>query len=180
MTTAMIDSKNEQTARRYFELIGELRAGKHESLERLMELWETDGVFEFNGPGSLNGAFHGATAIRTLYANRLRANGMRLRVETSRGQPDDVSLGLVETHVDHLRSTESKVLAGWKTTVTAGEHGFDVPGSHEFTFGSNGKLQRLRVSVSHKPEASRLRNLSMAGLSIQDLGKLSTAAWMVV
>jgi hypothetical protein len=180
MTTTTKNGTNEQTARRYFALIGELRAGKAESLDRLMELWEPEGIFEFNGPAPLNGAFHGATAIRTLYANRLKASGMPLRLETSRAQPDDVSLGLVETHVETVRSAEAKVLAGWKTTVAAGQHGFDVPGSHEFVFGDDGKIKRLRVSVSHKPVPSRLNHLSMEGLHVRDLGKLSTAAWMVV
>ena len=52
-------------------------------------------------------------------------------------------------------------------------------GSHQFTF-ERGKIKKLRVLTSAKATESQLERLSLEGLQVEDLGRLSLAAWPVV
>jgi hypothetical protein len=70
------------------------------------------------------------------------------------------------------------VVAGWTTVVgTRDAHGFQVSGSHSFTF-KDGKISNLRVVVSPKHDATE--QFDADALSVDDVGRLSLAAWMVV
>jgi ketosteroid isomerase-like protein len=165
---------------RYFSLIHDLRNGDEESVPRLMDLWDTDGTFEFAGASPVIGTFHGAVAIRTLYQNRLRANGRKVTVETTAATPEDLTLGVVETHVTHVRTNGDRVAAGWRTTIGTTEgQGFDVAGSHLFVFDGD-KIKSLRVTVSPKADQSQLAELRAERLTVNDVGRLSVAAWAVV
>ena len=166
---------------KYFKLIRDLRNGKEQAVPGLMQLWNQDGIFEFAGSPPVVGTFKGEMAIATLYQNRLRANGMNMKLETiAAKEAQDVNLGLVDTEVTSLRTDGNRVIVAWNTTVgTADNHGFDVAGSHMFEF-EDGKIKNLRVSVSPKPDQSKLKNLRLDDLSVTDVGRLSMAAWAVV
>jgi hypothetical protein len=164
----------------YFKLIRSLRAGDENSVPRLMELWDPEGTFDFAGSPPLVGTFKGAVAIQTLYANRVKTPGMKLQLEGKSGKSRDVTLGVVDTEVTHLRTDGNRAVVGWRTTIgTEEKQGFDVAGSHLFTF-QNGKIKTLRVSISPKPDESQIANLSTTDLSVSDIGRLSLAAWPVV
>jgi hypothetical protein len=60
---------------------------------------------------------------------------------------------------------------------TRDEQGFQVSGSHSFTF-RDGKIAHLRIVVSPKPDDAE--RFDRAALSVDDIGRLSLAAWMVV
>ena len=172
--------ERKEIVRRYFELIQELRGGNEEAVPQLMKLWDEDGTFEFVGAPPVVGTFEGAMAIHTLYKNRVQSYRMPLSLESSGDGPIDVALNVVETNVSHLREREGRVLVGWRTTIgTAEGHGFDVAGSHQFTFEGD-KIKRLRVTVSPKADESRMESLSLKDLSVSDVGRLSLAAWPVV
>jgi hypothetical protein len=165
---------------KYFKLIRDLRNGKEKAVHGLMELWNKEGTFEFAGSPPVVGTFKGEMAIETLYQNRLKAYGMNVKIETRSAEPQDVNLGLVDTEVTNLRTDDNRVIAAWSTTIgTTDNRGFDVAGSHLFEF-ENGKIKNLRVSVSPKPEQSKLETLRLDELSVTDVGRLSLAAWPVV
>ena len=166
---------------KYFKLIRDLRNGKETAVPGLMELWDQDGTFEFSGAPPVAGTFKGEMAIKTLYQNRLKASGMNMKIETlAAKEPQDVNLGLVDTEVTNLRTDGDRVVVAWNTTVgTTENRGFDVAGSHLFEF-EGGKIKNLRVSVSPKPDKSKLKNLRLDDLSVTDVGRLSMAAWAVV
>ena len=71
----------EQIVERYFAYIRDLRRGDEAAADRLMELWDDDGVFEFAGAPPVTGTFKGHNAIHVLYKNRAKAAGMRLTLE---------------------------------------------------------------------------------------------------
>jgi ketosteroid isomerase-like protein len=170
----------EKVVNTYFKLIRSLRNGDEKSVPRLMDLWDHEGTFDFAGSPPLVGTFKGALAIQTLYLNRVKTPGMKLQLETRSAKAQDVTLGVVDTEVTHLRTDGNRAIAGWRTTIGTKENqGFDVAGSHLFTF-QNGKIKSLRVSISPKPDQSQLENLRMADLSVADVGRLSLAAWPVV
>lgn len=164
----------------YFSAISALRNGASASVDNLMNLWHPEGTFEFAGSAPVVGKFVGETAIRTLYKNRLNSNGMPLTLELSGQNAVNVNLGLVVTDLSHLRYKDDQIIVGWKTTIgTTSGQGFDVAGSHLFTF-EDGKISKLRVNVSPKADESTEQSLSLSGLSVQDVGRLSLAAWPVV
>lgn len=170
----------EKVVNTYFDLIRSLRAGDETSVPRLMDLWDPDGSFEFAGAPPVVGTFKGAVAIQTLYANRVKTSGMKLQLESPSAKQRDVTLGVVDTEVTHLRTDGNRAVVGWRTTIGTKENqGFDVAGSHLFTF-RDGKIKTLRVSISPKPDQSSLQSLRAADLTVSDVGRLSLAAWPVV
>lgn len=173
--------KNEEAlVENYFEQIQSLREGNEKSVDELMKLWSADGVFEFSGSAPLIGTFKGEMAIRTLYNNRLKSNGMELELDAGRNDLKSFNLGIVKTDISHIKTNEDKVIVGWKTTIgTKDGLGYDIAGSHLFLI-ENEKITSLRVTISSKAETSSLEELSMDELSIQDIGRLSLAAWPVV
>ncbi len=178
MKTEITDYKLE-VAKKYFSLINELRNGREGSIDGLMELWHPDGTFDFCGSSPVVGSFKGSMAINALYKNRLCANGMSVKLGSGK-ELRETAMGIVETDVTHMREKENKVIAGWRTTIGTKEGtGFDVAGSHMFTI-EDGKITSLRVNVSHKADQSKLSDLTLDNLSVQDVGRLSLAAWPVV
>ena len=177
----METQEHEKIVSRYFEYIRALRKGEKGSVERLVELWDVDGMFEFAGAPPLHGKYVGRTAILTLYKNRLQANGMSLKLEggsSKEREAQDASLGLVDTEVKRVHSYNGKIIAGWSTLIgTSDGRGFAVAGSHTFTF-KDGKIASLRIVVSPKPD--KTSNLRMEGLTVNDIGRLALAAWPVV
>jgi len=175
-------NQNEQVVSTYFELITGLRTGVDGSVEKLAELWAPDGVFEFAGSPPVTGTFVGINAITVLYRNRFAASGMPLRLEGTDSKTTDgleTALGVVETDVHRVRNLDDdRVVAGWTTLIgTADQHGFQVSGSHSFTF-KDGKITHLRVVVSPKPD--EIEGFDRQALSVDDIGRLSLAAWAVV
>ena len=180
METPTYNTKNTKLVKEYFKLIGQLRRGDESSVEKLMNLWHPDGVFEFAGSPPVVGTFKGHLAINTLYQNRLRASGMKVNLDMGKEKMREASLGIVDTQVSHIREKENQVMAGWKTTIgTEQGQGFDIAGSHLFTF-ENDKIKNLRLNISPKHDKSQNEKLSLSELSVTDVGRLSLAAWPVV
>lgn len=183
---------------RYFELIRELRKGEPEAVDKLVELWADNGVFEFAGAEPVTGIYKGRNAIHVLYKNRVGACDMPLKLVGDGARPAasdiarDVALGVVDTQVNRMRTLSAghasdksdagarsqRVAVGWTTVIgTADQRGFQVTGNHAFTF-KNGKISALKVMVS--PKADTTPGLSLDGLAVADIGRLSLAAWAVV
>lgn len=181
MDTNLETVARENLVNHYFDLIKRLRAGDAKSVDELMALWHPDGVFEFAGAAPVIGSYKGHVAIKTLYQNRLLANGMSVQLEGhQREQLREASMAIVATEVTHLRSKGEQLIAGWRTTIgTNTDEGFDISGSHLFTFDGN-LIVGLRVNISATTDQSANANLRLEGLSVQDVGRLSLAAWPVV
>jgi ketosteroid isomerase-like protein len=180
MATELKTPNYDEIVNTYFERIRDLRSGKGDAVERLIELWDDDGIFEFAGSPPVTGTFRGKNAIHVLYKNRLNANGMPLRLEAARGESDrDAALGLVDTEVHRTRRMGvNKVVAGWTTVVgTEDKRGFQVSGSHTFEF-KNGRIASLRIVVSPRPDTTP--QFRLEGLEVDDIGRLALAAWAVV
>jgi ketosteroid isomerase-like protein len=183
MATKAVETKHQEIVRSYFSYIRELRTGKEEAVDNLIQLWDADGVFEFAGAPPLVATFQGRNAIHVLYKNRFLANGMPLQLDfKDKAKADvDVALGIVDTEVHRMREMNgSKVVAGWTTVIgTDNGQGFQVSGAHTFTF-RDGKIRNLKVVISPQPEAAKTANLSADELAVDDIGRLSLAAWAVV
>ena len=176
-----LTEKEEGLVNEYFKQIEALRAGVDSAVDRLTDMWDVDGVFEFCGAPPLNAKYSGRTAIKTLYKNRLHANGMEVKLEEESSKKlklDEVTLADVKTDVGKMRAHDGKLVAGWTTRVgTHQKVGVNVSGSHTFSF-HDGKISSLKVVVS--PKADDAPNLAMEGLSVKDIGRLALAAWPVV
>ena len=172
---------NEKLVKTYFSYIHDLRTGVPGSVEKLVDLWTQDGTFEFAGSPPVVGSFHGRAAIQALYKNRFAANKMPIALEMDASKPAPerhAALGVVETEVNHIRHRDGHIIAGWTTVMgTVDGRGFQVPGSHTFTF-KEGKISSLKIVVSPKPEEAK--NLKLSNLGVEDVGRLALAAWAVV
>lgn len=83
-----------------------------------------------------------------------------------------------ETRCPCRPTHDGKLVAGWTTRVgTHQKAGFEVSGSHTFMF-KDGKICALKVVVS--PKADDSPTLTLAGLTVNDIGRLALAAWAVV
>ncbi len=180
MATLNYNSENSRVVEQYFKLISRLRNRDEAAVEKLLELWHPEGVFEFAGSPPVVGIYKGITAIQTLYKNRLNSSGMNLKLDFGKENLREISLGIVDTQATHLREKENQVIVGWRTIIaTEDKKGFDIAGSHLFNF-EEGKIKNLRVNISPKPDKSLDKNITEADFSIQDVGRLSLAAWAVV
>ncbi|MDD5558686.1 nuclear transport factor 2 family protein [Candidatus Methylomirabilis sp.] len=181
MANERVEKQHEQIVEAYFRHIRDLRTGKTGSVEALLNLWDADGTFEFAGSPPVTGTFQGRNAIHTLYKNRFHSNRMPLKLEGTGKKPapmQETALGVVDTEVHRIKVMDEKIVAGWITKIgTQDERGFQVAGSHTFTF-KNGKISSLKVVVSPRPEAAP--HLNLEGLTVDDIGRLSLAAWPVV
>jgi hypothetical protein len=173
---------------RYFGYIRDLRAGKEEAVDQLVDLWDDEGVFEFAGAPPVVGTFTGRNAIHALYKNRMKANGMplKLSVDGRAAAAREAALGLVDTRIHRVRSIDKnpsskspeRVAVGWTTVIGTDEgRGFEVSGNHTFAFKGD-RIASLKVVVS--PKADKSDGLRLEGLSVDDIGRLSLAAWAVV
>lgn len=175
-----VEPRHEKLVEEYFRHIKALRSGKEQAVERLVGMWDSDGRFEFAGAPPVVATFEGINAIHVLYRNRLLANDMRMKLQGKNEKGLEAALGVVETDVHRIRALEDKVVAGWNTTIgTRDGQGFEVSGSHTFTF-RDGKILSLRIVVSPRAQEARTENLSMDALAVDDVGQLSLAAWTVV
>lgn len=174
---------------RYFSYIRDLRTGKEEAVDKLVDLWDEDGVFEFAGAPPVVGTFKGRNAIHALYKNRVKACGMPLKLngDARTAAAREVALGTVDTRIHRVRSldknlpaeaTPERVAVGWTTVIgTSDQRGYEVSGNHTFTF-KNDRIASLKVVVS--PKADKSDGLRLEGLAVDDIGRLSLAAWAVV
>lgn len=181
MKTQPVENKQARLVERYFDTIRDLRSGKPGAVEHLVDLWDADGVFEFAGAPPVSATFKGRNAIHVLYKNRFEANGMPLRLEGEGTEHEvEAALGVVDTEVHRMRQLDDKVVAGWTTTIgTRDRRGFAVSGSHTFSF-RDGKIAALKVVVSPRAETAKTADLQLEGLAVDDIGRLSLAAWAVV
>ena len=176
--------KTEKLVRLYFKYIKDLRNKQEKAVENLVDMWDEDGIFEFVGSPPVTGTFKGLNAITTLYKNRLQSNNMKVKLEgvnatSKKTQIHETELGLVDTTIDKIRiMDDDTAVATWISVIsTTDKQGFQVSGSHHFSFKDE-KITNLKIVVSPKPEQADALNINE--LSIQDVGQLSLAAWAVV
>ena len=95
---------------RYFAYIRDLRAGNEEVVDKLVDLWDEDGVFEFAGAPPVTGTFKGRNAIHALYKNRAKASGMPLKLngDARAAAAHQAALGLVDTRVHRVRPLDKE------------------------------------------------------------------------
>ena len=181
MSAATTASSSQKVVDKYFALIKDLRNHKEGSVEKLVDLWDEDGIFEFAGAPPVTGTFRGLMAIHTLYKNRFQASGMPLKLEADSAKKKNIALGVVDTEVHRTRmlgGSAEKIVAGWTTRLSTDDgRGFNVSGAHTFTF-KNGKISTLKVVISPKPDSAP--KLAIEGLTVNDIGRLALAAWPVV
>lgn len=174
-----VQAPEQKVVESYFRHIRELRDGKATAVQALLDLWNPDGVIEFAGASPVTGSFRGRNALHVFYKNRLQSKNMAVKLDrkTKTSKETDV-VDLIESEPQHIRAEDGAVVANWNTVVsTRAGQGFQVAGSHTFTF-RGGKIANIRVVVS--PQAEPMKDLRIEGLTVDDIGRLSLAAWAIV
>ena len=171
------ETSHEKVAQAYFHHIRDLRSGKSGAVEQLLDLWDEDGTFEFAGSPPVTGTFQGRNALQAFYKNRLQSQRMTVKLESA-PKGHEVALQVVDSEPQRIKADGDTVVAHWTTVVgTQDGRGFQVAGTHTFSF-RNGRISGLKVIVSPRPE--KAEKLKFEGLTVDDIGRLSLAAWAIV
>lgn len=166
--------RNEKLIATFFKRLQEIHGGDEKAVERMLALWDEDGVVRLVGIHPYAGEFHGRNAIAVLYRNITRSSGMTIKL----GARAQTSLGPRQFEVESIEASGDRVVATWKTTITTKDgRGFAVSGGDTFTF-KGGKIATDSCIMSTKPEA--VKGFKLAELSVSDIGTLALAAWAVV
>ena len=176
----MTGEQHLSTIQKYFEELNKVYTREPGAVERLLELWNDDGVFEFCGAPPVTGVFHGKNAVHVLYKNRFHLRGMPVTLQgTATIGPKSSSVQFVHRRIDRVNVVADDVITAWTTATigAAGDAGFECSGNYTCTF-RDGKIAKVRVVVSPKGEAAE--GLRFEDLSIDDIGRLALAAWAVV
>ena len=118
-------------------------------------------------PALVKGMLVSVHVASQLLEDESARGGLRVDAQIQRSSADDL-----------LAAMDGKVVAGWATEVgTTDKRGFSVSGSHTFKF-KDGKILSLKVVVS--PKADETPQFDLNSVGVEDIGRLSLAAWMVV
>ncbi len=147
--------------KQYFAAYHDIRSGKEDAVDRMLDLWDEEGELAFVGPPPASADFRGEFALRTLFKS----------IATSRGDGAKLDLQDVEVRGD-------KAVARWTLRSESGKSaGLAIDGANTFQFKGD-KIRRVDlVTNAHPAEGSRL---TIKDLSVTDIGRLALAAWAVV
>jgi hypothetical protein len=174
-----MDKERKRLMDTFVDRIKELHAGKKESVGKMLELWDQDGLWEYAGPPPLVGSFRGTVALNVLFKNLTTVSEMELPRGTKRS-------GVVTVHDFKVLGSSATAEKGdleWVQVLGFGDaNGGALRGHVSFTFKGR-KIGSVRAVIMPVPEASdRLlpRGLSLGDLTVKDIGRLALAAWAVV
>jgi len=163
----------------FFSYLGKLHEGDESVVEKVVELWDDEGVWEFLGAYPSEGKFKGKVALQVLFKNLAHSATMPVFLE--KGKITNIESRKFEIRDMHV--VGEMVVANWDQVVTTKDgRGIAISGSTKFHFKGD-KISKLDVIALPKSEAE-LRKLmpalSMKELTITDIGRLALAAWAVV
>ena len=165
----------------YFDYLNQVYEQKEGALEKLLDLWDDDGIFEFCSTPPVTGTFHGKNAIHALYKARANVKGMPVNLEGNRTDAvyEEAALGFVKREIDRMQTVNKDRVTAWTTAyiATADGRGFKCVGNYTAQFKS-GKISKVRITIS--PTVDAVSDLKLEGLSVDDIGRLALAAWAVV
>jgi len=165
----------------YFDYLNQVYEQKEGAIEKLLDLWDDDGVFEFRSTPPVTGVFHGKNAIHALYKARSNVKGMPLKLEgrSTDAVHEEAALGFVKREVNLMKTVNKDRVTAWTTAyiATSDGRGFQCAGNYTCTF-KNGKISKVQITIS--PTVDAAPDLTLEGLTVNDIGRLALAAWAVV
>lgn len=169
----------------YISLINGIRfSGEASAIDTLMTLWEPTGVFEFTDTPGFPTLYSGSAAIRSRYEAMLHAGELVLALEGTGGGAAQTQLGPTLNRLVGVTPNANGVNATVATCYsTADGRGFQVQ-TNTFVFTFNPRSGRLsyvteRVSMD-AVDCTLLAGTTRENLSVNDIGRISLAAWAVV
>lgn len=175
MSTTSEAKKREQVVTEFFVHLKAIHSGKVETIDKMLALWDDEGVVKLIGLYPYAGEFVGINAISVLYHNVARSAGMSIKLKDSKMK---TTLGPRKFEVESIQSVGDKVVATWRTEITTKEKvGFEISGGDTFYF-KEGKILRDMCTMSTQP--AEIKGFKLQNLSVSDIGRLALAAWAVV
>jgi hypothetical protein len=158
------------TAQSYFEQVQvldyEIATGGQFDPTALMALWDPQGVLTLVGPPPIGTrTFTGAGEISEFY--RKRASG------TIGKELNEVVWNLDATGAS---ADGALTVRGTRYMVDTNNQGFEVTFQHNFRLNPNGSIKSL---VLHVDDPRPTRFAPLGTLSVHDMGRLTSVAWMV-
>lgn len=160
---------NLAAVRRYFREIQRLdraaMAGQPVDVGAIMRLWAADSQLVLTGPEAIGKhEFSCYKDLAGFYEGR--ANGV----------PKLLSTLFARVNVVNAKSGQHIVASGVRYAVNSRGEGIEAPFTHNFKFDARGRISSLHINIG-QPGPTELA--PQGRLSIQDMGELARAAWMV-
>jgi len=175
MDTTADTKKREKVVKEFFGHLKAIHSGKVEAIDKMLALWDDEGVVKLIGLYPYAGEFVGINAISVLYHNVARSAGMPLQLK---GGKMKTTLAPRKFEIESIHSVGDKVVATWRTEITTSEKvGFEMSGGDTFYF-KEGKISRDMCTMSTRP--AEIKGFNLGSLSVNDIGRLALAAWAVV
>ncbi|MDD5385401.1 MAG: nuclear transport factor 2 family protein [Gallionella sp.] len=175
MTTTAEAKRREKVVTEFFEYLKAIHSGNIEAIDKMLALWDDEGVVKLIGLYPYSGEFVGVNAISVLYHNVARSAGMPVRLKDSKLK---TTLGPRKFEIESIHSIGNKVVATWRTEITTKDKvGFEMSGGDTFYF-KEGKISRDLCTMSTRP--AEVQGFKLGSLSVNDIGRLALAAWAVV
>lgn len=165
----------------FFEYMDAFHRGDESAIEKMLDIWDDEGSFEFAGAYPLVGEFRGRAALNVLFKNLANSSSMPVLLE----KKGDAVLKNLEVKLTEVELFGDRAMANFEQVVsTKDNRGIFIVGSGTFTFKEH-EITNVKLTVMPLPklEGTTLKvpeRLSMKELTIRDIGRLSLAAWAVV
>ncbi len=165
---------------RFFEYSAALHEGDESVVEKLLDLFDEDASWEFLGRYPLVGKFRGRMALHVLFKNQAQAAAMTIPLEARKeARISKISPVVVQDTV----ADGGKAVVNWDQWVHLdGHEAFPLTGCTTFYF-KHGKIGRVTGIVLPRRDVSDKAlpaEMSLADLTVDDIGRLALAAWPVV
>ena len=175
MDTTAKEKRREKVVAEFFKHLMAIHSGKVEAIDKMLTLWDDEGVVKLIGLYPYAGEFVGINAISVLYHNVARSAGMPVKLKYSKMK---ATLGPRKFEIESIQSVGDKVVATWRTEITTKEKvGFEMSGGDTFFFNGD-KISRDMCTMSTRPAG--IKGFNLENLSVNDIGRLALAAWAVV
>lgn len=165
----------------YFAAVAAMRSGDKTAVNKMMSLWGADGVLQVLGGRGDDGwprskIYEGSKAIQSRFESMLKSDRVALTGASGKVAVD------VKFVVGKIREEGNTVTAMVTATLSTGE---DSPRSFQieekkfdFTF-DKGKIRKVVEDVSWADAVVSQRLERVGLLSVQDIGRLTLAAWAI-
>jgi hypothetical protein len=165
----------------YFATVAAMRAGEKQAVTKMMALWNPDGVLEVLGGRGDDGwprskVYKGTKEIQARFEAMLQASPILLS-----GAKGKVGFD-VRVMVGDISEKGNTASALVTATVSAGKAGLQSFQIEEkkfvFTFAKD-RIQKAVEDVSWSDAVVSNRVTATGALSVQDIGRLTLAAWAI-
>lgn len=173
----------ENMAKAYFAAVADIRSGNDAGVEKMMSLWADDGVLEVSGGTGEDGwprrkVYKGSRAIRARFAAMMKPDKVHI-IDIDRDVASSVKVVVGEINVDKASRTATAAVTAALSTDEDTPRSFGIEAKNFVFSFDNEKIQHVSEDVSWSDAVVTFNLMGPGSLSVQDIGRLTLAAWAI-